>query len=93
MRHRNFAANGRNIDDASPTPEAHFWNDLGNQFERRPKMQSHGAVEILRPQMLKRTDFDDARVVDQDVDLAKAIDDSPNSRANLFAIQQIAFNR
>ncbi len=56
-------------------------------------MQSHGAVEILRPHMLKRTDFDNAGVVDQDIDLAKAIDYSPNSGANLFAIQQIAFNR
>src|SRR4029077_5664099 len=28
MRHHNFAANRRNIDDASPTPDAHFWNDL-----------------------------------------------------------------
>ena len=43
--------------------------------------------------MLKRTNFDNAGVVDQDVDLAKAIDDFPNSRLNLSGIEQIAFNR
>jgi len=56
-------------------------------------MQSHGAVEILRSQMLKRTDFDDAGVVDQDIDLAKAIDYLPNSRLNLSGIEQVALNR
>jgi hypothetical protein len=43
--------------------------------------------------MLKRTDFDNAGVVDQDVDLAKAIDYLPNSRLNLSRIEQIALNR
>src|SRR5713101_1364510 len=55
-------------------------------------MQSHGALEILMRHMLKRTDFDNAGVVDQDVDLAKAIDDLPNSRLNLPGIQQVALH-
>src|ERR1043166_8649979 len=55
-------------------------------------MQAHGAIEILRRQVLKGTDFDDSGVVDQDIDLAKAIDDSPNSRPNLSGVEQVAFN-
>src|SRR6266516_6145318 len=55
-------------------------------------MQAHGAIEILRRQMLKGTDFDYSGVVNQDVDLAKTIDDSPNSRLNLSGVEQIAFN-
>src|SRR5438093_11407569 len=54
-------------------------------------MQAHGAIEILRRQMLKGTDFDDSGVVNQDVDLAKTIDDSPNSHLNLSGVEQIAF--
>jgi len=34
-----------------------------------------------------------ASVVDQDIDLAEAIDDLPNRRVNLLCIQQIALNR
>src|SRR5438094_4838747 len=55
-------------------------------------MQSHGAVEIIPRHMLKWTDFDNAGVVDQDVDLAKTIDDLPNSRLNLPGIQQVALH-
>src|SRR6266480_1293770 len=55
-------------------------------------MHSHGALKIVPAHMLKRTYFDDARVVDQDVDFAKAIDNLPNSRLNLSRIEQIAFN-
>src|SRR5216117_1102324 len=42
--------------------------------------------------MLKRSNFDDTCVFDQNIDLAKAIDDSPNSRLNLSGVEQIAFN-
>jgi len=42
--------------------------------------------------MLKWTDFDNASVVDQDVDLTKAIDDLPNSRLNLSGIEQVALH-
>ena len=56
-------------------------------------MQSHCALEILRRHMLNWTYFDNAGVVDQDVYLAKAIDDLPDSRLNFSGIQQIAFNR
>src|SRR6478736_4866891 len=93
MRHGNLAANGRNINDAASAPDAHFGNDSRNQFEGRPKMQSHCALEILPRHMLERADFDNAGVVYQDVYLAKAIDDLPNSRLNLFGIEKIAFNR
>src|SRR5438270_13954884 len=56
-------------------------------------MQSHGPVEILWRHMLKRAYFDNAGVVDQDIDFAKAIDDLSNSQLNLSGIEQIAFNR
>jgi len=42
--------------------------------------------------MLKGAYFDNAGVVDQDIDFAKAIDDFSNSRVNLSGIEQIAFN-
>jgi len=41
--------------------------------------------------MIERTDFDYAGVVDQDVNPAEMIDDSPDSSLNLIAIEQIAF--
>src|SRR5215470_15816343 len=55
-------------------------------------MQLHGAFEILPRHVLKRTDFDNAGVVDQNVDLAKAIDDLTNSGSNLCGVEQITFN-
>jgi hypothetical protein len=42
--------------------------------------------------MIERTDFDDASVVDQDVNPVEMIDDFPDSNLNLIAIEQIAFN-
>jgi hypothetical protein len=55
-------------------------------------MQAHGAFEILARHVLKRTDFDDAGAVDQDVDLAEAINDLTNSGINLCGIEQVALN-
>jgi hypothetical protein len=43
--------------------------------------------------VIQRTDFDDAGVVDQDVDPVEVIDDFPNSDLNLIAIKQIALDR
>src|SRR6266480_1311773 len=56
-------------------------------------MQVHCPLEILPHHMLEGANFDNAGVVYQDVYLAKAIDDSSNSRLNLSGIEQIAFNR
>jgi hypothetical protein len=42
--------------------------------------------------VLKRTNLDNASVVDQNVDLPEAIDDLTNSRLNLAAIEQVALN-
>jgi hypothetical protein len=55
-------------------------------------MQSHGALEIFPRHVLERADLDDAGVVNQDIDLAEAIDDLPNSRPNLLGIKQVALN-
>src|SRR5438874_7783558 len=92
MRQGNFAANGGNVHDPSPTPETHLWHDLRNQFVRRPKMQSHRAVVILAGHVIERTDFDDAGVIDQDVNPVEMIDDFSDSGLNLVAIEQIAFD-
>jgi len=43
--------------------------------------------------VIERTDFDDAGVVDQDVNPVETIDDFPDSGLNLIAIEQIAFDR
>jgi hypothetical protein len=43
--------------------------------------------------VIERTDFDDAGVVDQDVDPVEVIDDFPHSGLNLIAIEQIALDR
>ena len=56
-------------------------------------MQSHGAIEIFPRHMLERADLDDTRVVDQDIDLAEAIDDLLNRGVNLPCNKQIALNR
>src|SRR4029077_851492 len=92
MRHGNFAADGGNVHDPSPTPETHLWHDLRNQFVRRPKMQSHRAVIIFAAHVIERTNFDDASVVDQNVDPIEMIDHFPDSSLNLIAIEQIAFD-
>ena len=42
--------------------------------------------------MIERTDFDDAGVVDQDVDSIETIDDFPDGALNLIAIEQVAFD-
>jgi hypothetical protein len=42
--------------------------------------------------MIERADLDNAGVVDQDVNLAEAINDFPDSRLNLSGIQQIALD-
>jgi hypothetical protein len=42
--------------------------------------------------VIERTDFDDAGVVDQNVNPAEMIDDSTDSSLNLIAIEQVAFD-
>jgi hypothetical protein len=42
--------------------------------------------------VIERTDFDDAGVVDQDVNPVEMIDDFPHRGLNLIAIKQIAFD-
>src|SRR5262245_53107369 len=55
-------------------------------------MQSHRAVVIVTGHVIERTDFDDAGVVDQDVDPVETIDDLSNSGLNLTRIEQIALD-
>jgi len=43
--------------------------------------------------VIERTNFDDAGVVDQDVNPVEMIDDFPDSDLNLIAIEQIALDR
>jgi len=42
--------------------------------------------------MIKRTDFDDAGVVDQNVNPVEMIDDFPDSGLDLITVEQIAFD-
>jgi hypothetical protein len=42
--------------------------------------------------MIERTDFDDAGVVNQNVNPVEMIDDFPDSNLNLIPIEQIAFD-
>jgi hypothetical protein len=42
--------------------------------------------------VIERTNFDNAGVVDQDVNPVEMIDDFPDSGLNLIAIEQIAFD-
>ena len=55
-------------------------------------MQSHRAVVIFAAHVIERTDFDDAGVIDQNVNPVEMIDDFPDSSLNLIAIEQIAFD-
>jgi hypothetical protein len=55
-------------------------------------MQSHRALIIVAVHMIQRTDFDDAGVVDQDVNPVEMIDHFPDSSLNLIAIEQIALH-
>jgi len=42
--------------------------------------------------VIERTDFDNPRVIDQDVNPVETIDDFPHCRLNLIPIEQIAFD-
>src|SRR5437763_1354076 len=63
------------------------------QDKRRPKMQPHRAIEILQLHMLNRTDFDNAGVVNYDVDLAEALQRLLDSRLDLRGLEQIGLQR
>jgi hypothetical protein len=56
-------------------------------------MQLHALLEIFALHVFERPDFDDARVIDQNVDLAKALESLLDSRLNLRAIEQVAGGR
>src|SRR5450755_4174417 len=56
MRHGDLAANRRNIHDASAAAAPHLWNNLRDQFDRRPKMQLHTSLEIFALHVLDRSD-------------------------------------
>ena len=92
MRHGDLAANGRNINDVSSTPGAHFRDDLRNQFVRRPEMKLHSAFKILACHVLKRTHFDNTGVIYQNVDLPKAINNLTDGSFNLCGIEQVTLN-
>jgi hypothetical protein len=55
-------------------------------------MQSHRAVVIFAAHVIERTDFDDASVVDQNVDPVEMFDGFPDCSLNLIAIEQIALD-
>jgi hypothetical protein len=55
-------------------------------------MQSHREVIIFAAHVIERTNFDNAGVVDQDVNPFEMIDDFPDSGLNLIPIEQIAFD-
>jgi hypothetical protein len=55
-------------------------------------MQFHRALVIVASHVIQRTDFDDASVVDQDVNSIEMIDDFPDCGLDLIAIEQITFD-
>ena len=55
-------------------------------------MHSHRSLEILSRHVLERADFDDASVVDQDVDFAETVDRLADGQLNLLGIEQVALN-
>jgi hypothetical protein len=55
-------------------------------------MQSHRAVVIFSAHVIERTNFDDAGVVDQNVNPVEMIDHFPDRSRNLIAIEQVAFD-
>ena len=90
MRHSHFAADGRDVDDATFAAMPQVRDGVHHQSERRPEMQIHRALEILAMHVIERANFDDACVVDDDIEAAEIIDDLLNGGVNLRAIQQIA---
>ena len=75
-----------------PPPHPHLGNDLHGQFKRRPKMHSHRPLEILSRHVLERADFDDASVVDQDIDLPETVDRLADGQLNLLGIEEVTLN-
>src|SRR5437762_7133261 len=56
-------------------------------------MKAHRAIEISELHMRKRTDFDGARAVNQDVDLTETLKRLLDGGLNLRGLDQIALNR
>ena len=56
-------------------------------------MKAHRAIEIFELHMRKRTDFDGAGIVDQDVDLTETLNRLLDGGLNLRGLEQIALNR
>src|ERR1700730_4383680 len=93
VRHRDFSTDRRDVDDASGALLSHLRNDLQGQDERRPQMQTHGAIKILDLHVIERTDLDNPGVIYQDVDLAEAVDALLDGRVYLSGIEQITWKR
>src|SRR2546421_387237 len=56
-------------------------------------MKAHRAIEILELHVRKRSDFDDAGIVNQDVDLTETLNRLLDGGLNLRGLEQIALNR
>ena len=56
-------------------------------------MKAHRAIEIFELHMRKRTDFDGAGIVDQDVELTETLNRLLDGGLNLRGLEQIALNR
>jgi hypothetical protein len=92
MRNGDLPPDRSDIHDPAPAALPHVWDDIPHECERSPKMELHGAFKIFALHVLERTDFDDAGVVDQDVDRAEMADDVPDGCLDLLAVEQIAGN-
>ena len=68
-------------------------NRFANNVVGRPKMKRHRFFEIGAPHVRERADFNDAGIVDHNIEAAEMIDDFFHRLLDLRRLEQIAFDR
>src|SRR5262245_60493058 len=93
MRHGYFAGDGSDIDNPALAPFLHMRDDFLHEKERSPKMHGHGYLVIFQFHVFDRAYLDDARVIDQHVNLSLFVNDERDSLPHLALIANVANHR
>ena len=83
MRHRDFAAYRRDVDDGSFATAEHLRQNRHGAMDSGEKIGIHHVAKIFDGLRFNRPNCNDARVVDQDVDATEMLCRSLNQRLNL----------
>src|SRR5687767_3718090 len=92
MRHGDLSADRRNIHDASVTSLTHFGQDREDRIEWTPEVRAHSVFEIFVLHYFEWSNLDRAGVVNQHVNLPKALAYSTHHVFDLRNVRDVAFD-